>query len=269
LIIDLRNNPGGVAQSAAEVAALFMQPEQLVFTVKGRNAKTEEVRVPQFSKPYTFPVAILVNGKSASASEIVTGALQDHDRGVVLGEPTYGKGLVQQVYPLSSGTGTALTTAFYYTPSGRNIQHPLHGGQLDSTTASLQGVFHTDSGRTVRGGGGIQPDEIVLPAETTRLQLVLDASGSLTAFAGEYLRTHNVKEDFQVTPELLDQFKLFLADRQIQPSPRDFLSHRGWIESRLKQELLTLTFGVARGDEMEMRRDPVVERALKKLSGAP
>jgi carboxyl-terminal processing protease len=268
LVLDLRNNPGGVAQSAAEIASLFLQPDQLVFTVKGRNAKTEEVRVPKFSKPYTFPMAILVNGKSASASEIVTGALQDHDRAVVLGEPSYGKGLVQQVYPLSSGTGTALTTAFYYTPSGRNIQHPLHGGQLDVTTSGLAGVFHTDSGRTVAGGGGIQPDEIVV-ADVSRLQLVLDASGVLTAFAGEYLRSHEVKGDFVVTPALIDELRVYLADRRIQPSPSDLASHRAWIESRLKQELFTLALGVAKGDEIDLRRDPVVTRALKRIGVAP
>jgi len=269
LVMDLRGNPGGVAQSAAEIAALFLQPEQLIFTVKGRNAKTDEVRVPKLAKPYKFPLAILVNGKSASASEIVAGAIQDHDRGTVFGEPSYGKGLVQQVYPLSSNTGVALTTAFYYTPSGRNIQKPLHGGQLDATTASLQGTFKTDSGRVVQGGGGIQPDEIVLPADITRLAMVLDASGSITNFATEYLRTHEVKEDFQVTPGLLDELKVYLSERRIQPSTADFSSSREWIESRLRQELLTLSLGVAKGDEVEMQRDVVVRRAVRKLLGAP
>jgi carboxyl-terminal processing protease len=269
LVIDLRNNPGGVAQSAAEIASLFLQPEQLIFTIKGRMAKTEEVRVPKLAKPYTFPVAILVNGKSASASEIVTGALQDHDRATVFGEPSYGKGLVQQVYPLSSNTGIALTTAFYYTPSGRNIQHPLHGGQLDATTGTAQGEFHTDSGRSVRGGGGIQPDEIVFPAELSRLSMVLDATGSLTNFATEYLRTHEIKPDYQVTPAVLDELRSFLSARKIQPSPSDWSSHREWIETRLKQELFTLAFGVSKGDEIEMQRDVVVQRAVMKLLGSP
>jgi len=266
LVLDLRNNPGGIAQAAVETASLFLQPDQLVFSIKGRTQKTEDVRVPKLTTPYQFPVAILINGKSASASEIVTGALQDHDRATVLGEPSFGKGLVQNVFPLSSNTGVALTVAFYYTPSGRSIQHPLQGSTLESTTSTLQGTFHTDSGREVHGGGGIQPDQIVYPREMDRLSMVLDATGSLTSFATKYTRTHPVKENFEVTPVILDELKAFLSERQIQPGISDWLSHRDWIQSRLKQEVLTLALGVASGDQIEMQRDPVVQAALKKLT---
>ena len=107
----------------------------------------EEVRVPKLARPYEFPIAVLVNGRTASASEILSGALQDHDRATILGEPTYGKGLVHQVYTLSSNTGLALTTAFYYTPSGRSIQKPLNEGQLGAATVMTKGPFKTDSGR--------------------------------------------------------------------------------------------------------------------------
>ena len=268
LVLDLRNNPGGVAQAAAETASLFLEPEQVIFSIKGRNTKAEEVRVPKISRPYTFPLAVLVNGKSASASEIVTGALQDHDRATIVGEPSYGKGLVQQVYTLSSNTGVALTTAYYYTPSGRSIQKPLHGGHLDVTTSTPQGSFRTDSGREVRGGGGIQPDEVIFQPAVSRLQMVLDASGTLTTFAGEYVQSHEIKEDFEVTPAMLDELQVFLSARDIRPGVGDWLSHREWIQSRLKQEILNLKFGVAKGDEVEMQRDPVVQRALKVVGGA-
>jgi len=180
LIIDLRNNPGGVVQSAVQTAALFLSPDQLIFSVKGRNAQAEEVYVPKVSTPYTFPIAVLVNGNSASASEIVSGALQDHDRAIIIGQPSYGKGLVQQVFPLSGDAGLALTTAFYYTPSGRSIQKPLGGGQLGAATIVSQGPFRSDAGRPLRGGGGILPDEVVYPERLTRLQEVIDASGTLT-----------------------------------------------------------------------------------------
>ncbi len=163
LVLDLRDNPGGSVEAAVKTATLFLSPGQLIFSVKGRATHGEEVRVPESVTPYAFPIAVLVNGKSASASEIVTGALQDHDRALVFGEISYGKGLVQQVYTLSSSTGLALTTAFYFTPSGRSIQKPLEGGQLGATTAAPQGIFKTDAGRLVRGGGGIQPDEVVYP----------------------------------------------------------------------------------------------------------
>jgi carboxyl-terminal processing protease len=269
LIIDLRDNPGGAVQSAAETAALFLSPDQLIFTIGGRSTKTEKVAVPKDSMPYTFPVAILINDKSASASEIVTGALQDHDRAVVLGEPSFGKGLVQQVFPLSASSGLALTTAFYYTPSGRSIQKPLASGQLGAATVVARGPFRSDAGRSLPGGGGIQPDQIVYPAQESRLQLVLDASGSLTSFAGEYLRTHTVGDDGQATPEMLDQLKVFLSERSIQPPVADWLTYRDWIASRLQQEILTLKFGVARGDEIEMQRDPAIQTAIRKLRGAP
>ena len=266
LILDFRNNPGGAVEAAVETASLFLQPDQLIFSVKGRTKKTEEVRVPKDATPYKFPVTILINAKTASASEIVTGALQDHDRATVLGEPSYGKGLVQSVYPLSHDTGVALTIAFYYTPSGRSIQHPLHGGTLDESTRALNGSYKTDSGRTVQGGGGIQPDELVQPPETDRLKMVLDASGSLTVFAGEYVRAHDVNENFEATPEILDELKTFLSERRIQPGVNEWLSHRDWLQSRLEQEIVTLGVSVAAGDRIELQRDPVVREALKKLS---
>jgi carboxyl-terminal processing protease len=269
LIIDLRDNPGGAVQSAAETAALFLSPDQLIFSIEGRSTKPEKVAVPKDALPYSFPVAILINGKSASASEIVTGALQDHDRAVVLGEPSFGKGLVQQVFQLSASSGLALTTAFYYTPSGRSIQKPLASGQLGAATVVSRGPFRSDAGRSLPGGGGVQPDEIVYPAEQTRLQIVLDGTGSLTNFAGEYLQSHTIAEDGQVTNEMLDQLKVYLSEHSIQPGVADWLSHRDWIASRLRQELLTLKFGVARGDEIELERDAVIQAALKKLRGAP
>lgn len=266
LVLDLRDNPGGVVQAAVEVASLFLRPDQVVFSIRGRSQKTEEVRVPKAGTPYKFPLAVLINRKSASASEIVTGALQDHDRATVLGETSYGKGLVQNVFPLSSQTGVALTVAYYYTPSGRSIQKPLQGGTLDVVTSHTGGEFRTDSGRAVQGGGGIQPDEVVNPREFDRLTMVLDASGVLTNFATDYLRSHTLAENFEVTPAMLDDLKLFLSERKIQPSIGEWIAHQDWIESRLKQELTNLAFGVAKGDQIEMQRDPVVQAALKKLA---
>ena len=163
----------------------------------------------------------------------------------------------------------ALTTAFYYTPSGRSIQKPLSSGQLGAATVVAKGPFLSDSGRSLPGGGGIRPDEIVYPAQESRLQLVLDASGSLTSFAGDYLRTHTVGDDGEVTSAMLDELKVFLSERSIQPSVADWLTYRDWIANRLQQEILTLKFGVARGDEIELQRDAVIQAALKKLRGAP
>ena len=266
LVLDLRNNPGGVVGAALESASLFLKPGQKILSVRGRSVKGEDADVPKTAEPYTFPLAVLVNGKTASAAEIVTGALQDHDRATVVGEPSYGKGLVQSVFNLSGSTALALTTAFYYTPSGRSIQRPLRNVLLSETNGSDEAkVFRTDSGRKVTGGGGIQPDAVVGPDAVTRLRAVLDASGSFTSFATEYTQNHKVDASFRPTPDLLDDFKVYLAERQIQPSISDWLGDRAWIESRLFQEILTLALGVEKGDEIEMRRDPVVQRAVASL----
>ena len=130
LVLDLRNNTGGVVQTALESAAFFLKPGQRLLTAHGRSLEgQQEMDVPKNATPYTFPLAVLVNEKTASAAEIVTGALQDHDRATIVGETTYGKGLVQSVMPLSEERAIALTTAFYYTPSGRSIQKPLREGR--------------------------------------------------------------------------------------------------------------------------------------------
>ena len=126
LVLDLRNNPGGLVTAALQTATLFLKPGKVILTAHGRNVPETIERVPMDNVPYTFPVSVLINAKTASASEIVTGALQDHDRATVVGEPSFGKGLVQSVYPLSENTGLALTTALYYTASGRSIQKPFH-----------------------------------------------------------------------------------------------------------------------------------------------
>lgn len=268
LVLDLRNNPGGLVTAAIGTASLFLQPGAKIVTVRGRHVAETSEKVPSIATPYGFKLAILVNEKTASASEIVSGAMQDHDRATIVGTPSFGKGLVQSVYPLSEGTGMALTTALYYTPSGRSIQKPLSARfDLAATTAhpNRQAEFHTDKGRVVTGGGGIQPDFIVYPPEMNRLRAVLDASGSFTNFATEYLRTHKVDADFEITPELLDQFRSFLSDRQIRPGLSEWLAEREFMTNRLKTEIFNQAFGVEKGDEIEAQRDPVVLKAIEVL----
>jgi carboxyl-terminal processing protease len=270
LVLDLRNNPGGLLPVALTTASLFLKPGQTLLSVRGRAVPASEQKVPEAAEPYTFPVAVLVNERSASASEIVAGSLQDHDRAVIVGEPTFGKGLVESVYRLSEGTGLALTTAFYYTPSGRSIQKPLKSGQLDATTdpsrPESEQEFRTDSGRIVKGGGGIQPDHIVYQEALSRLQMVLDASGSFTSFATEYIRKHApLSEDFEVTPDVLDEFQAWLSPRNIRPGVADWSLDRRWIQNRLRAEIFNQALGVEKGDEVEAQRDPQILAALKAL----
>jgi carboxyl-terminal processing protease len=263
LVLDLRDNPGGVVQAALEAASFFLKPGQKLLSVKGRSIEEQSVEVPKTATPYSFPLAVLVNGKSASASEILTGALQDHDRAVVIGEPSFGKGLVQNVFQLTGSTALALTTAFYYTPSGRSIQKPLASGHLEIEKQAEQ--FHTDSGRSVTGGGGIQPDVLIAPDTPTRLRVALDASGVITSFATEYIQKHETKADFEVTPALLEDFQVYAGQRNIQPSVGEWAQERGWVQSRLKQEIFNQALGVAKGDEVEAQRDPAVRAAIERL----
>jgi carboxyl-terminal processing protease len=263
LVLDLRDNPGGVVQAALEAASYFLKPGQKILSVKGRSIEDQTVEVPKTATPYDFPLAVLVNAKTASAAEILTGALQDHDRAVVLGEPSFGKGLVQNVFPLTGNTALALTTAFYYTPSGRSIQKPLPSGHLEIQKQAEQ--FRTDAGRSVIGGGGIQPDVAIGPEAQTRLRVALDASGMITSFATEYIQKHETKSDFEVTPSLLEEFEVYAGQRNIQPSVGEWAQERDWVQSRLKQEIFNQALGVAKGDEVEEQRDPAVRAAIERL----
>ena len=271
LVLDLRNNPGGLLTSALETVSLFLKPGLPILTVRGRAVPQKEEKVPADAQPYEFPVAAIINGKSASASEIVAGALQDHDRGVIVGEQSFGKGLVQSVFPLADSTGLALTTALYYTPSGRSIQKPFDPSQfaLGATAAhpNAKTEFRTDKGRVVRGGGGIMPDEVVYPPEVSRFKAALEGSASFTSFATDYTQKHPVTAAFEVTPALLDDFHTFLAEHGIQPSLSEWSGELDFIRNRLKTEIFNQTLGVAKGDEVEAQRDPQIQRAVELITG--
>ncbi len=268
LVLDLRNNPGGMLTAAVQIASLFLKPGQTIVTVRGRNAPEHTETVPGIAQPYDFKLAILVNEKTASASEIVAGAMQDHDRAVVLGQPSFGKGLVQNVFPLAGGTGLALTTALYYAPSGRSIQKPLNAQfALAGATANPNGsrTFKTDSGRPVEGGGGILPDEAVLPERLDRFRTVLMASGVFTNFATEFLRAHRVTADFEITPDVLEQFRAFLSARRIQPGVSEWVGATQFISTHLLAEIFDQAIGVEKGDEVESQRDPAIQRAIIRI----
>jgi carboxyl-terminal processing protease len=269
LVLDLRGNPGGVVTAALETASLFLQPGQTVFTIRGRNVPEKAEKVPDSAQPYPCKLVVLLNEKTASASEIVSGALQDHDRATILGEVSYGKGLVQSVYPLSEGAGLALTTALYYTPSGRSIQKPLDATrfELGATTAhpNAKSDFHTDKGRAVTGGGGIRPDFVVRPEPLTRLHVALMASASFTGFATQYLRQHKIDQDWEVEPAVIDEFQAYAATLGIQPGPAEWASEGAYVRNHIKTEIFNQAFGVERGDQVELQRDPVVIKALEIL----
>jgi carboxyl-terminal processing protease len=250
LVLDLRNNPGGIVEPAMQTASMFLQPGQRILYARGRAKKEEEIKVPNDTSPYAFPVSVVINGKTASAAEIVSAALQDNHRAKIFGQRSFGKGLVQSVYPLSQNSGMALTVAFYYSPNGRNIQRPLKNVQLSTETK--------DGDR-----GGVKPDGEVDTEAFTRLRGVLDASASFTTFTTEYLRKGpSVTPQFDVTGPLLDEFRSWLAARKIQPGVADWSRDVDWIRSRLKQEIFNQALGVEKGDEVEALRDPQIKAAL-------
>jgi carboxyl-terminal processing protease len=224
LILDLRNNPGGSLDAAIGVSDTFLAKGNLIVTTRGRTpASKSTLTAPGRGELFKGPVVVLVNEGSASASEIVAGAIQDHDRGLVIGEVTWGKGLVQTVFSVRD-TGLALTTARYYTPSGRSIQRD-YGSYIDYIThrngANGDDVFETDSGRTVLGGGGITPD-VVVEARTLSENLArLYGRSAFFRFAIELLK--DVPEDEQqsvarsFTPDkrVLDRFWNWIEEQEI------------------------------------------------------
>ena len=279
LVLDLRNNPGGLLPAALQTASFFLKPGQVILSAKGRNVAETVEKVPDDSKPYTFPLAVMVNAKTASAAEIVSGALQDHDRAVIVGEPSFGKGLVQSVYPLAEKTGLALTTALYYIPSGRSIQKPFStqrafGAEefaLDATVKhpNERSDFKTDSGRPVPGGGGIVPDVEALPPLLSPFRAILEQSGAFTSFATEYIRDHKITPQWTVTGQILDQFQTWLSDRKIQPSISEWIESRTFIEWRLKTDVFNLALGVEKGDEVEAQGDEQIQKAVQSVLKPP
>src|SRR5450755_4349116 len=197
LVLDLRENPGGLLNQGVAVADHFLPKGALIVSHRGRSAPEKAYVAEHGNRGRNYPIVVLVNRYSASAAEIVSGALQDHDRALILGETTFGKGLVQTVYPLSDSTALALTWAHFYTPSGRLIQRDYSGKSFyeyyfhrDENARNPVDVKMTEGGRTVYGGGGITPDEKYETAKLDRLQVELYRSG-LFDFTRSYFGTHS------------------------------------------------------------------------------
>jgi carboxyl-terminal processing protease len=277
LILDLRQNPGGLLSEGVGVADKFLHKGQVIVSHHGRNSPEKVYRAAHGNGGKDYPLVVLVNRGTASAAEIVSGAIQDHDRGLVVGESTFGKGLVQTVYPLSYDTGLALTTAKYYTPSGRLIQRDYNGVSLydyyynhedqQSSTAGKE-VKLTDSGRTVYGGGGITPDVKIASPKPTRFQDELVEHYAFFNFAKHYLINRNINKDFQVDDAVLQDFRKFLDDEKIPYTEADLTSERDWVASHIRAELFVSQFGQQEGLKVQAESDPQVLKALDLLPQA-
>jgi carboxyl-terminal processing protease len=217
LILDLRSNPGGYLQAAIAVADRFLRPGQDVLVTKGRLSNANHrYPVPKGFEGPLFPMVVLINGGSASASEIVAGAIQDHDRGLIVGERSFGKGLVQTVFPLNQGAGLSLTTAKWYTPSGRLIQRDYTNKSIFDYYRNKESdnppteIKFTDSGREVTGGGGITPD-VKVDYKLNKFQTLFLSRGLFFTFIRSFTARHTeYDKNFAITDSILTEFKIFL-----------------------------------------------------------
>jgi carboxyl-terminal processing protease len=276
LIMDLRGNPGGLLDQGVKVADLFLDNRQEIVSTRGRaRGSTKEFFDEARQAWPDLPIVILVNDGTASAAEIIAGALQDHDRAVVVGAPTFGKGLVQTLFPLGEGVALKLTTARWFTPSGRTIQRIAKDEEDQATQAAMavvsdtvlgapdkestdsalkeRPIFHTDGGRVVRGGGGIVPDLVIRPDTLTVSEREFAKElgnglpqyrDALTSIALEAKKTHGIKsESFTVTPEMRQQVYSRLRARDIKISSTVFNAAGTLIDEQLGYEVARYVFG--------------------------
>jgi carboxyl-terminal processing protease len=271
LLLDLRENPGGLLSQAVDVCDHLLAKGQTIVSQRGRAYSDQNYTSTHGNGGKTFPIVVLVDRGTASAAEIVSGALQDHDRALIVGETTFGKGLVQTVYNLDENSGLALTTYHYYTPSGRLIQRNYegvslydyynHAGGLAADSSNRE-VKLTDSGRTVYGGGGITPDEKIDPTKNSRFQDELLYKDVFFHFAPVYVAAHTVDKNFQVDNEAMAEFKKFLATQDVEFTDADIEGASDWIKARIKKEIVTIQFGQLEGLRTMAEWDPMVQKAL-------
>jgi carboxyl-terminal processing protease len=294
LVLDLRNNPGGFLDQAIRVSEKFLQSGQVILTQKGRDGLGDKSYRSSNRTPDPTPVVILVNGNTASASEIVAGAMQDHDRALIVGQTSFGKGLVQGIFPMEYGTGLTLTTAKYYTPSGRLIQRDYsNGGFYDYYTkgGSMAGdrqegtakptgpESKTDTGRSVYGGGGISPDEVIKPrtinASQARLRNPIFAftrdliNGRINGFDSyKFQRAidfdHKLEaSDFRITDDLYKAFKDYVAkDPSWKITAAQLDKSRSFVELEMRFDLVTAAYGRITADQVLIADDPQVAKAV-------
>lgn len=276
MVLDLRDNPGGLLQEAVDVSDHFLEKNQLIVYHSGRNSREHRYYALKGDNANEYPLVVLVNRMTASAAEIVAGALQDHDRALVIGEPSFGKGLVQTVFPLSERTGLALTTARYYTPSGRLIQRDYAGVSLydyyyrfADGPAPRTDVRMTDGGREVYGGGGITPDVKVAEPPLTPTQETLLEHSAFFNFGKHYLGVHKtIPEDFVATDEVVREFKDFLAAQGLTISEQSWKDNLDFIKTRIRLQLVQAIFGENEAGRIDAENDFVVQKALEKLAPA-
>jgi carboxyl-terminal processing protease len=292
LILDLRENPGGILEQAVRVAQKFLPAGNTIVTQRGRFAVDNRTWKSTNRDAENFPLVVLVNKGSASASEIVAGALQDYDRALIVGENTFGKGLVQSVINLPLGAGLTLTTAKYYTPSGRSIQRDYSNGNLydyfrhkASFEERKKLAGKTITGRTVYGGNGIEPDEVVPATTSDEAEMMLldpmffftrEVVGGRVRGLESYKLTRAAQygqrvrpSDFPVSEEIFAAFKKFIAQsKSWRVSAEQLEADKKFIAKRLRFNLATAAFGNVAANQVLIEDDPQVAKAVELLPRA-
>ncbi|MBL0171295.1 MAG: S41 family peptidase [Gemmatimonadaceae bacterium] len=286
LVMDLRGNPGGLLEQGVGVAELFLDPRQSIVELRARPGQAPQIISDTAPQRWpTLPLAVLIDKGSASSSEIVAGALQDHDRAVIVGMTSYGKGSAQNVYPLASGGALRLTTARWFTPVGRSISKPRprdpddddaesNGVALPSDT--LRPRFRTDDGRTVLGGGGITPDVQVGDSITPiPVQILARAMGKRLAdyrdaLAKEAtaLKPRMKSPNDPVTREMLDAVYQSLVTHQVAPDRSIFDNASPWVARSLGYEMTRVAFGPDAEFLRRAQDDPAIQRSMQILQAA-
>ena len=275
LIIDLRNNGGGLLNQAVGMADMFLDKNEIVVSHRGRSSPERPLLRVRGNQGIEVPLVVLVNGQSASASEIVSGAIQDHDRGLIVGETSFGKGLVQTQFPLSEDTALLLTTARYYTPSGRLIQRDyknvtLYDYHYNPKPPHTPEVKLTDSGRQVFGEGGITPDDAVAAPKPDDFEQLLVRRGvfyPLPQGVGDFVRYYlgekpDITKDFVVDDAVIEQFRKYLDQQHIKYTEPDIQENLAWLKWEIKREVFTTVFGLNDGYKVALQDDPQLEKAI-------
>jgi carboxyl-terminal processing protease len=282
LILDLRGNPGGLLSEGVGVADKFLKKGQLIVSHHGRSSPEKRYTAMHGSGGKEYPMVVLVNKGTASAAEIVAGAIQDHDRGLIVGETTFGKGLVQTVTGLSENTGLALTTARYYTPSGRLIQRDYKSVSLYEYHYERKVPDHptevklTDSGRQVTGGGGITPDIAVPAPKLTKFEQLLyrddvffPAETGVGGFTRYFLGSKPaITKDFEADDSVMRTFREYLSKHNVHYTEPDMAESHDWIKRKIKQEVFMSTFSQQEGFKVLLEADPQVQKAVEAIPQA-
>jgi carboxyl-terminal processing protease len=275
LILDLRNNGGGLLSQAVGLSDMFLDKNEIVVSHRGRSSPERRYYAVRGNQGLEVPIVVLINGQSASASEIVAGAIQDHDRGLIVGETSFGKGLVQTQLPLSEDTALLLTTARYYTPSGRLIQRDyknvsLYDYHYNPQKPKQPEVKLTDSGRQVFGQGGITPDDFVAAPKQDDFQQSLYHRGVFYATpqgVGDFTRFYlsakpDVTKDFVVTDEVINEFRKYLSNQHIKYTEPEIQENLAWLKWQIKREVFTSVFGLNEGFKVALQDDPQLDKAI-------